>query len=55
MAAAAKTQDPKAIPRPSYLPEVGRPEKSPSKPANVPAVPKRMYLRETGRRRDAET
>jgi hypothetical protein len=42
------TRDPKSLPRPQYLPEVGRPARKPVRPRDVPPVPPGMYLPETG-------
>lgn len=42
------TVDPKSLPRPQYLPQVGRPAGKPARPRDVPPVPPGMYLPETG-------
>ena len=41
------TRDPKTIPRPPYLPQVGRPARKPERPRDVPPLPPGMYLPET--------
>jgi hypothetical protein len=50
----AKAKNPKALPRPQYLPEVGLPPRKPVRPSNVLPLPPGIYLTETGKRRNAD-
>jgi hypothetical protein len=50
----AKNQDPRALPRPQYLPEVGLPPRRPVRPPDVLPMPPGIYLTETGKRRNPD-